>query len=103
MANVSKDNSSKIEEKTATIFLNRTNSHNVTIGGDCGSINNDAKLILSWPSKSYYTLTMVFSEKAKALEAKSNSSEWKVEMITLNVTLESNPNFPNATGKTYTY
>jgi len=45
---------------------------------------------------------MVFSEKAKALEAKSNS-EWKVEMITLNVTLESNPNFPNATGKTYTY
>ena len=63
----------------------------------------DAQLILSWPKKkSYYTLTMVFSE-TKGLEAKSNSSEWTVKMMTLNIILKGNPIFPGATGKTYTY
>jgi len=64
----------------------------------------DAKLILSWPNSTpYYTLTMVFNETVEALEAKSNSSKWKVEMMTLNITLQGNPTFPGATGKSCTY
>lgn len=76
------------------------------IGGDCGS-NGTAKLVLTWPKDntySFYKLTMVFSEvMAKGLEAKSNSNKWRVKEITLNVTLEDNPDFKNATGKTCTY
>ena len=48
---------------------------------------------------------MVFSTQvmAKGLEAESNSSKWRVKEIILNVTLEDNPDFKNATGKTCTY
>jgi len=46
---------------------------------------------------------MVFSEVVEALEAKSNSSKWKVEMMTLDITLQGNPTFPGATGKSCTY
>lgn len=45
---------------------------------------------------------MVFSKVAKKLAAKANSSEWRVGMITLNVTLEGNKDFKDATGKTCT-
>lgn len=63
-------------------------------------------LTLSWPktkNKPYYTLMMEFNKEAKALEANAKSSEWTVKMITLEVTLKGNPDFPNATGKTCTY
>ena len=48
---------------------------------------------------------MVFSTQvmAKGLEAESNSSKWRVKEIILNVTLEDNPDFKYATGKTCTY
>ena len=46
---------------------------------------------------------MEFYKEAKALEANAKSSEWTVKMITLEVTLKGNPDFPHATGKTCTY
>ena len=35
-------------------------------------------------------------------EANAKSGKWKLKMITLKVTLDDNPEFPNATGKTCT-
>ena len=46
---------------------------------------------------------MVFDKVANALEAKSNSTKWRVRNITLDVTLDGNPLFKGATGKKRTY
>lgn len=92
---------SGLQDKNATIFLNRTNSHNVNISGVCGENETEEKLILSWPKKKpFYNLTMEFAT-AKAAEANKQSGEkWRVQMIYLHIKMDGNPTFSNATGKT---
>ena len=71
----------------------------VNVTGDCGINKTEAKLVISWPKKSFfYQMVMKFG-KVEAATASNDMTSWIVHIFTFKVTLENNTDFKNASGK----